>query len=302
MAGGTGTFPVRLIKNSRSKGPDGRNNPQRRKGGKKKNSRKLKILVVFGGVLPCFALIAAIFSFVIQIRESHRHVNEKLDAIVVFSGAPERITAASYLINSQIAPSIFFAGQDNTKELESLILKSKLSCCIQYESSTKNTVEDAKVIGDWVKAKSLHSLVLVTTDYHVPRAMIELRRELPNARIRPFGVTTSEFNLGMVWHRSDMARIFLSQFIKFVVSSLPRPISSFRIPYWQDPLIFLVHTDIADFAEFFIITLAAIALIVLARKVISVKRQRAYESRRDNRSDLADLLLGPDRRRNDSAK
>ena len=53
-----------------------------------------------------------------------------------------------------------------------------------------DTLGNAREAADWARAMHYRRLILVTADYHMPRAMIELRAALPEAAVQPYPVAT----------------------------------------------------------------------------------------------------------------
>jgi uncharacterized SAM-binding protein YcdF (DUF218 family) len=63
-----------------------------------------------------------------------------------------------------------------------------------------------------------HSLILVTADYHTPRAALELRAMLPEARIIPYPVITPDLDARHWQDTSSGARLMVSEYLKYLVA------------------------------------------------------------------------------------
>lgn len=264
--------------------------------GHNRHKRFLKTSITVGIGLPFVWSIVALLSFIGQIQVSHRPPGERADAIVVLSGDPERMPVALSLLKNRFGRRILFAGQDNSEELKYVAANPSLACCIDFDSTSKNTVEDAIVVQRWVLARRVRSLILVTTDYHVPRAMIELRRVLPETHIRPFGVETRAFDLSMIWQKSGMARRFLSQFIKFAAASLPVSTKSFDTTYFRKISSLPSEMESGGFVAYILLILTAATVLLTVVKLRPLNPHRAHKRNRDEGKELAGVLLCSDAR------
>jgi uncharacterized SAM-binding protein YcdF (DUF218 family) len=64
-----------------------------------------------------------------------------------------------------------------------------------------NTKQNAMETRDWVKRENIHSLRLVTSSYHMPRAWLEFHHQLPDVEIVPYPVVSIKEDLasGRFW-------------------------------------------------------------------------------------------------------
>jgi hypothetical protein len=56
----------------------------------------------------------------------------------------------------------------------------------------------------------------MTSNYHIPRALLDVGRALPGLRIVPFGVSTGLADVSEPWRRAKAADLLLREYIKFV--------------------------------------------------------------------------------------
>jgi len=57
----------------------------------------------------------------------------------------------------------------------------------------------------------------VTSNYHMPRTLLELDHALPNVRKTPYAVVTPSVRPEAWWQSVSSARLLASEYIKFVV-------------------------------------------------------------------------------------
>jgi uncharacterized SAM-binding protein YcdF (DUF218 family) len=113
------------------------------------------------------------------------------DALVVPTGGGERIPRALALLKAGSAPLLFVSGVDREVRpgefaAEYGVAQATMACCITLGFDSVDTHSNALEVAAWARRRGLRSLRLVTSDWHMRRAALELRRELPG------GVTVIE--------------------------------------------------------------------------------------------------------------
>src|ERR1700744_1355727 len=115
------------------------------------------------------------------------------DGIVALTGGAGRVELALRLLAKGKANDLLLSGIGGGTELATLgrlagIDTTRLQDRItlgRYAASTRgNGVETAA----WAEQNSIHTLVVVTAAYHMPRALAELRQALPDVRLYPVPV------------------------------------------------------------------------------------------------------------------
>jgi uncharacterized SAM-binding protein YcdF (DUF218 family) len=112
------------------------------------------------------------------------------DGIVALTGGAGRVELALHLLASGQADKLLLSGIGGGTDLATLgrlaaIDTAPLSSRItlgRYAASTRgNGVETAA----WAEQNRITSLIVVTAAYHMPRALAELRQNLPSVRLFP---------------------------------------------------------------------------------------------------------------------
>jgi uncharacterized SAM-binding protein YcdF (DUF218 family) len=118
------------------------------------------------------------------------------DGIVALTGGSDvRLQAGADLLESGKGKRLLVSGvnrQATRGDLWSVTGAAKplFDCCVDLGFTAADTLGNARESAQWARAMGYQSLVLVTSDYHMPRALIELRSALPGARITPYPVAT----------------------------------------------------------------------------------------------------------------
>ena len=152
-------------------------------------------------------------------------VTKTTDAIVVLTGGSERITMGFELLNAGKAKKLFISGVHTGLTLDQLIGKFPVSaklrqCCITLGHAANTTFGNAVETREWVETEHIHSLRLVTANYHMPRSLLVLRAALPETIIEPHPVAPDNVILNDWWQHPGTARLLISEYMKFVFAAL----------------------------------------------------------------------------------
>ena len=107
----------------------------------------------------------------------------KTDAIVVVTGGPGRIDRGLKILRDRDAERMLVSGVDVDVRpvefaVEYKIDRKLFACCIDLGWQAVDTRSNAEETAAWVKRHDFKSVRLVTTDWHMPRARMELVHSL----------------------------------------------------------------------------------------------------------------------------
>ena len=140
------------------------------------------------------ASIIAVLAFFGSIEDLGGYLTQA-DGVVVFTGEPQRILTGVKVLSAGHARRMLITGTELSAGTDTAEVMAEVrreysywaSCCIDLDPEAQNTFENARDAKRWARSHEFSSLILVTTDYHMPRALLELRSALPDVRIRsPF--------------------------------------------------------------------------------------------------------------------
>ena len=120
------------------------------------------------------------------------------DGVVALTGASNaRITAAMKLLEDGKATRMLVSGvnpEASRADIKGVAKATRryYDCCVDLGFQATDTVGNARETERWMQAKGFRSLIVVTSDYHMPRAMLELHAALPNAKLTPYPVKTED--------------------------------------------------------------------------------------------------------------
>ncbi|HET6839764.1 MAG TPA: YdcF family protein, partial [Bradyrhizobium sp.] len=72
----------------------------------------------------------------------------------------------------------------------------------------------------WVHERGFKSLIVVTSNYHMPRAVVELSHAMPNIQLIPFAVVGDKWRDEPWWTSGATLRLLLSEYVKYVAAEV----------------------------------------------------------------------------------
>ena len=144
------------------------------------------------------------------------------DGIVALTGGSgERISAGVRLLEDGKAKRLLISGvgQHVTRgELQTIVGAAKplFDCCVDLGFQAANTLGNARETAAWARSHGFKALILVTADYHMPRAQLELHAALPGAAIETYPVVTNELRAGDWWKTGLGAERMILEYCKYL--------------------------------------------------------------------------------------
>ena len=91
-------------------------------------------------------------------------------------------------------------------------------CCVDLGFTAADTLGNARETADWARAMRFHRLTIVTSDYHMPRAMLELRAVLrpPDFALQTYAVPTPALKPHAWWRSARGARLMVVEYCKYL--------------------------------------------------------------------------------------
>src|SRR3954469_5169722 len=131
--------------------------------------------------------------FLSQLRAVEVSPSSKADGIVVLTGGSSRVSDAMELLAGGYGKRLLISGVHPTNAASDISRslsdnQSLLSCCVDLDRSAVNTRSNAAETRRWARERGFKSLIVVTSNYHMPRAIVELSHAMPDIALIPFSV------------------------------------------------------------------------------------------------------------------
>lgn len=140
-------------------------------------------------------------------------------AIVALTGGSDRIKEAIQLLKDEKADRLFISGVNENvtgyhllKEVEPK-WQDKIELGYWAKTTRMNAIETA----EWIKKNNISSIILVTSFYHIPRSLLEMKRILPDLEITPVAVFPKSFEENTNWLHTRYAWQLFLEYHKFLI-------------------------------------------------------------------------------------
>jgi uncharacterized SAM-binding protein YcdF (DUF218 family) len=183
----------------------------------------LRYGIAFSVLAIVVALTLGFFWFLHRMPTGEHPAERAAEGIVVLTGGASRINDAIELLAAGRGRRLLITGVNPTthsRELARLTphYRTLFGCCIDLDHSAQNTIGNAVETRRWARARGFHSLLVVTSAYHMPRAIAELEHELPDVTLIEFPVLTERQRSEPWWSNGATARLVISEYLKFIAA------------------------------------------------------------------------------------
>ena len=183
-----------------------------------------------GAALTVLALVfvaaaAGFVGFLSQLRGTEAKPSRTADGIVVLTGGSSRVSDAMELLADGYGKRLLISGvhpasgaSDISRSLSDN--QSLLNCCVDLDRSAINTRSNAAETRRWAHERGFKSLIVVTSNYHMPRAIVELSHAMPDITLIPFAVVGDKWREEPWWSNGATVRLLLSEYVKYVAAEV----------------------------------------------------------------------------------
>jgi uncharacterized SAM-binding protein YcdF (DUF218 family) len=174
----------------------------------------------------CVVLLVVGFGFFLSLLPSEEvAVDQKADGIVVLTGGTSRVPDALELLASGkgkrlLITGVFLGTTLGDIKRQVVNYDRLLSCCVDLDYSALNTLGNAVQARLWAEQNGFKTLIVVTSAYHMPRALAELAHQLPDATLIPYPVVTDRLRIEPWWSNGETTRLVLSEYLKYLAAKV----------------------------------------------------------------------------------
>ena len=147
------------------------------------------------------------------------------DGIVVLTGGKSRIETALQLLGQGLGRRLLISGVHPRTSASAIRRavggESRLfDCCVDIDRAALDTFGNAEEAGKWAHRNGFASLIVVTSDYHMPRSLMEMRSINPDIRLVPHLVPTQADGTWSWVSDPDLVRVVASEYLKFIAAAI----------------------------------------------------------------------------------
>lgn len=200
--------------------------------------RIYKILFIVSTISILLIFFVNLFKFKETILSFKKYNNTKSSNIVILTGGTNRIKDGLKIIKGfnksrEINFKILVSGTGKgfTKkilmdQIEPNFNLDLIECCIDLDSVSKNTFTNAIETSKWARENNINEFILITSNYHMPRAILEFKNIMPYKKIYTFPIKPKKHNIKNWLDSYQTFNLILKEFCKYIFSSLRIKISS----------------------------------------------------------------------------
>jgi len=183
---------------------------------------KTKVGFACAGLLS-LAFIAGFWAFIHNIPRQQPTSIAAADAIVVLTGGKSRIVDAIKLLTAGKGRRLLISGvhQSTSRKALAKLVPARinlLNCCVDLDKAARNTIGNAAETATWVFKYQFKSLIVVTSNYHMPRSLVELHHVLPQVSLIAYPVVVDSVPVTQWWTNPGTAQLLLSEYVKYLAT------------------------------------------------------------------------------------
>jgi uncharacterized SAM-binding protein YcdF (DUF218 family) len=147
------------------------------------------------------------------------------DGIVALTGAAFRINDALELLAAGRGRRLLITGVNpvtRSEEISRLTPEYQrwFTCCVDLDRSATNTIGNAIETRRWATDQGFQSLIVVTSNFHMPRAIVELAHQLPGVALVPYPVISERVRVESWWTNPSTARLLFWEYLKYLAATV----------------------------------------------------------------------------------
>jgi uncharacterized SAM-binding protein YcdF (DUF218 family) len=148
-------------------------------------------------------------------------VNSAPQGIAVFTGTRARLQEGFETLRRYPESWLLISGVNEGTSISQLVAASRAKCCPPAERVTldykaQDTFENAQETAKWAKANNVTRLCLITSNYHMPRSILELSHSAPELDVTPHPVIANSFQDNTWWKNRVILYNVLGEYNKYV--------------------------------------------------------------------------------------
>lgn len=180
-----------------------------------------KVVASISGVAAA-ALTAGFFAFASSVLETTPEPTEPADGIVVLTGGQARVKEALKLLQRGKAQRLLISGMHRStkrRDLERAVrLKDSrlFDCCIDFGYEALDTLGNAAEARAWATSRGYKKLIVVTSSYHMPRGLAELRQAMPGVTLIAYPIVPRQFHAEAWWAHGGTFRLMVTEYLKYI--------------------------------------------------------------------------------------
>jgi uncharacterized SAM-binding protein YcdF (DUF218 family) len=194
----------------------------------------LRAVVVSTIAFAFVGAAAGFVAFLAQLRGAEIAPDRRADGIVVLTGGSSRVSDAMELLAAGYGRRLLISGVHPTSTASDISRtlpenQSFMRCCVDLDRTAVSTRGNAAEARRWAQERGFKSLIVVTSNYHMPRALAEFAHAMPETTLIPFAVVGDKWREEPWWTSASTLRLLLSEYVKYLAAEVRVRLEDFGI-------------------------------------------------------------------------
>jgi uncharacterized SAM-binding protein YcdF (DUF218 family) len=168
------------------------------------------------------AIAAGFIGFANSLAREERPLEIEAESVVALTGGSDRVFEAAGLLARRQARRLLITGVNPTTHEAALerilpISRELFNCCVDLGYQAQDTAGNARETREWMQRLGLKGpLIVVTSNYHMPRALLELGAALPSVELHPYPVVSEHVRVEDYLDDRQVLRLLLREYFKYL--------------------------------------------------------------------------------------
>ncbi|MGL5362843.1 MAG: YdcF family protein [Bosea sp. (in: a-proteobacteria)] len=227
-------------------------------------------LLATAGLVAVAGAIGFLF-FVQSLARAEPSSIPAVRGIAVVTGGAQRIGDAMKLLGSSRTERLLISGVNEKTGLDEIVRLNpvkaeRISCCVDLDHRARNTIGNAIETRRWQRRHGFDSIMVVTSNYHMPRTLLEFRHAMPGVKLVARPVVSETVDVANWWRDFGTWRLVSVEYVKYLAA--------------------LARTQIESDPE-----TSRLSIITGGRKPVSPKGQDAFQHKGYQQKAIAPPVL-----------
>lgn len=178
---------------------------------------------LLGGLtLVAIVLAGGFIIFAQTLARQEPSLDVRTEGIVAFTGGSDRVIDAAAILARGQAQRLLITGVNRATRSSVLarllpLPRDMFDCCVDLGYEAQDTAGNARETRQWAQAHHLtRSLIVVTSNYHMPRALLELSAALPGVALYPFPVVSEHVDVADWPNDLRVTQLVGGEYVKYL--------------------------------------------------------------------------------------
>lgn len=189
-------------------------------------ARNALLAAFAAGACVAALLLLGYAAFALSLPREEPAIAGRSEGMVALTGGSDRVLDAALLLARGKADRLLITGVNRATRGATLakilpVSRELFDCCVDLGYTALDTAGNARETRDWARARNItRSLIVVTSNYHMPRALVEISAAMPDVELHPFPVVSEHVNVADWASDLRVARLIGSEYVKYIGSVL----------------------------------------------------------------------------------